>query len=343
MRKSDKNLFKKLYNNEVLFTPDFDAIRIWGQNLRNVYSHYDSYLETIKENNSFGCMEKHPYLDLYKDDFNLKRGILILGTFPPSSYFNNLPLNNLPNPNIQPNKPVNYYYGNVNDLWFYLFGLKSDEIKVETIRNLLSQNEISISDVIAYSQREIMNQSDDNNLKNIVVNWKIGNVFNSESHVHTILFTSGGLGTFLNNNTTALNGFRWILEDCAGGLSECEICGEISGNGHYFSVSKKGIERAKADQNGGIIWWIKKGDKKVRIINIPSPSPAAAIQMKSSPFFLKWINYMSSENGIQAPSVNDNLNNYLDQYPAIFYKPFTRQYRSMIYSKILNNTIDEIV
>ena len=66
-------------------------------------------------------------------------------------------------------------------------------------------------------------------------------------------------------------------------------------------------------------------------------------EKKKSTFFLKWINYLAIKNGINPPRLNQNFNEFLLQYPNVFQKPFTRQYRSMIYAKVLNNTIGEII
>ena len=123
MRKTDLNLYNFLIVNGVLNTPALNdnAIRLWGANWQNVYDHYSSYLLNIQAPNSAGPIEKHPYIDLYSADCNFQRETILLGTFPPSSYINNLPVQNLPNPNVQNNNPTHYFYGNMNDLWFYLF------------------------------------------------------------------------------------------------------------------------------------------------------------------------------------------------------------------------------
>lgn len=345
MRKLDLNIYNQLTQNEVHFTPEINVQNItdWGQNLENIYNHYDSYLLNFDEVNSIGCLEKHPYLNIYEDDYDLSRGTLILGTFPPSSYFNNLPLVNLPNPNIQPNQPVNYFYGNLNELWYFLFGLNPIDLTVENIRTLLAQNNISISDVIKYAQRKVMKNSDDKNLKNIVINCSLSKVFNKDSNVHTILFTSGSLSSFLGSSTSALTGFRWILEDCCGGLESFQINGNLDGNGDYYQINQIGIQHAIDQQNGGILWWLRNKNKKLRIINLPSPSRAASRQMQNSTFFLKWINFMAITNGINPPHLNQNLDEYLLQYPNVFQNSITRQYRRMIYEMVLNNTIEEII
>ena len=341
MRKQDNNIFNFLSLNQVLNTPNLTdlAIRNWGNDFNNVCEHSDSYLLNVQVPNSAGPIEKHPYLELYQADCNFQRETLLLGTFPPSSYFNNLPLINLPNPNVQNNNPTNYFYGNMNDLWFYLFGLDEALITIPTIQALLNANSLSISDVFAYVQRRKMISAFDSEYRNIVLNCSIGNVFNSESTIETILFTSGSLSTFMSNTISTLTGFRWILEDCINGLENYKISGDKLGNGPYYNINASGIRNAINQQNGGIIWWLKTESKKIRIINLPSPAPMAAQRMIGSRYFKKWVNYKAIANGIVPLSIGANVNNYLIQNQPLFTYPFTKQYRREVYQMVLNNTI----
>jgi hypothetical protein len=341
MRKQKNNFYNYLNFNGVINTPNLTdlGIRNWGNNLNNVYEHYDSYLLNCHVPNSPGPIEKHPYLELYQGDFDLNRETLLLGTFPPSSYFNNLPLINLPNPNVQNNNPTNYFYGNMNDLWFYLFGLNGALITIPTIQALLNTNSLSISDVFAYVQRKKMISAFDSEYRNIVLNCSIGNVFNSESTIQTLLFTSGSLKTFISNSISTLTGFRWILEDCFNGLENFKISGDKLGEGPYYNINTFGIRNAIIQQNGGIIWWLKTEKKKIRIINLPSPAPMAANRMKSSLFFKKWINYKATNSNIAPMSVGANVNNYINQNQVLFTNPVTKQYRKEVYQMVLNNSI----
>ena len=341
MRKQDRNIYNYLVVNGILNTPPLNDqfIRTWGLNLINVYQHYDSYLLNIQAPNSPGPTEKHPYIELYQADFDLQREMLLLGTFPPSSYFNNLPLVNLPNPNLQNNNPTNYFYGNMNDLWYYLFGLNGAGLTIPNFQASLNANRISISDVFSYVQRKKMISAFDNEYRNIVLNCKLKEVFNSESKVNTILFTSGNLNSFLSNTTSTLTGFRWILEDCCNGLTKFQISGDISGNGQYFPINTLGIQNALIQQNNGIVWWLKSGAKKIRIINLPSPAPMAAQQMINSSFFKKWLNYKAAINNIVTLGVGAEVKQYLNAFPVIFNEPYTKQYRREIYQMVLNNNI----
>lgn len=341
MRKQDRNIYNFLVVNEILDTPPLNDqfIRNLGLNLINVYQHYDSYLLNIQAPNSPGPIEKHPYIDLYQADCDFQRETLLLGTFPPSSYFNNLPLVNLPNPNVQNNNPTHYFYGNMNDLWYYLFGLNGGGLTIPTFQASLDANGISISDVFSYVQRKNMINAFDSEYRNIVPNCKLKEVFNPESNINTILFTSGSLNSFLSNTTSTLTGFRWILEDCCNGLNKFQISGDISGNGEYFPINSLGIQNAIIQQNNGIIWWLKSESKKIRIINLPSPAPMAAQQMINSAFFKKWINYKAAINNIAPLGVGANVNLYLNAFPHIFNVPYTKQYRREIYQMVLLNTI----
>ena len=341
MRKKDNNIYNFLNLNGVLNTPQFNdlAIRNLGLNLNNLYAHYESYLQNIQAPNSYGPIEKHPYIELYQTDCDFQREILLLGTFPPSSYLNNLSLNNLPNPNVQKNNPTHYFYGNMNDLWYYLFGLNSGALTIPTIQASLNDYSLSISDVFAFVQRKKMISAFDIEYRNIVLNFNLKEIFNPLSKINTILFTSGNLSSFLSNTTSTLTGFRWIIEDCCDGLNNFTISGDISGNGDYYPINALGVQNAVIQQNDGIVWWLKSGSKKIRIINLPSPAPMAAQKMISSSYFKKWINYKAKANGIQPLGVGANLNQYLNLFNGIFDAPYTKQYRREIYQMVLSDKI----
>jgi len=341
MRKIDKQIHEFLILNEVINTPPLNDLSInnWGLNFNNIYEHYESYLQNIQIENATGPIEKHPYLDLYQNDCNFQREMLLLGTFPPSSYLNNLPLNNLLNPNIQPNNPTHYYYGNMNDLWDYLFAINGQNLTIPTIQAHLISNKLSISDVFEYVQRKNMISAFDSEYRNIVLNCNIVKIFDADSEIHSVLLTSGNLTSFLNDTTSTLTGFMWILEDCGGGLKSFKISGDKSGNGPFYPINTAGVQSAINQQNGGIIWWIKTETKKIRVINLPSPAPSAARQMKNTVFFKKWVNYKAVSNEIPLLVPQANVNNYLNLHNEIFYAPFTKQYRREVYQMVLNNTI----
>jgi hypothetical protein len=344
MKKQHLTNYNFLINNQVLSTPllDDQAIRNWGNNLNNIIAHYDSYLLNLQIPNSPGPIEKHPYIDLYATDCDFQRETLLLGTFPPSSYLNNMQLANIPNPNVQNNNPTNYFYGNMNDLWDYLFGLNGNNVTIGNIHTLLNENSISISDVFAYVQRKNMINPEDKEYVNIVINCNLRAIFYPESNIKTLLFTSGSLRKLLSNTTSTLTGFRWILEECCEGLNNFTISGDLNGNGIFYPVNKVGIQNALIQQNGGIVWWLKFGTKKIRIINLPSPAPTASLRITSSPFYIKWINHKATANQIQPIVLGANVNQYLNQFPHVFIQPYTKQYRREIYQMVLNNTIDLI-
>lgn len=341
MHKQDFNHHNFLLANGVLNTPPFNelTIREWGENWNNISEHLSSYLLNIIQPNSHGPIEKHPYIDLYAADCDFQRELLLLGTFPPSSYINNLPVNNLPNLNIQNNNPTHYFYGNMNDLWFYLFGLNGAAITIPNIQAQLIATSMSISDVFSFVQRKKMNSALDSEYRNIISNCNIAKVFGSESKIHTILLTSGSLNSFINKTTSTLTGLMWVLQDCLGGLHNFTITGDKFGNGPYHTLSKQGIQNAINQQENGIIWWLKSKKKKIRIINLPSPARTASIQMKTSPYFIKWLNYKANNNALPPIAANANLNDYLENYPGIFNHPYTIQYRQEVYQMVINNTV----
>ena len=288
MKKQNINLCDSLQANGVLNTPILNdqGVRAWGENWMNVLEHYSSYFLNFLHPMSHGPIEKHPYIELYAADCDFQREILLLGTFPPSSYINNLLVNNLPNPNIQNNNPTHYFYGNMNDIWFYLFGLIGEAITIPNIQAQLNANKMSISDVFSFVQRETMNSASDSEYRNIISNCNIINIFKYESNIHTILLTSGSLSSFLTNTTSTLTGLMWVLQDCLGGLNNFTLTGDKLGNGPYYPLDNQGIQNSVNQQDNGIIWWLKSKKKKIRIINLPSHSPTAAIRMKNSPYFI---------------------------------------------------------
>jgi hypothetical protein len=228
----------------------------------------------------------------------------------------------------------------MNSLWGYLFPGNQANITIPYLQEQLSTNSISISDVFSFVQRRKMISAADSDLKNIVVNCNLSRVFDSDSAIRTILFTSGKLDAFLSNTVSALTGFRWILEECCGGLEGFTISGEIFGNGPYYPINNAGLQLAVQQQNGGIVWWLKSGQKKIRIINLPSPAGAAAIPMLGSSFFRKWINYKANLLGLPPLQVGDNVGQYLALNPQLIINASpTVQYRQEVYQMVLNNTI----
>lgn len=343
MKKQDLNIYNFLIANGINTPPLYDlAIREWGENWNNVIGHYSSYFLNITQPNSSGPIEKHPYIDLYANDCDFQREILLLGTYPPSSYINNLQVNNLPNTNIQNNNPTHYFYGNMKDLWFYLFGLNEVSLTIPNIQAQLYTNNISISDVFSFVQRKNLISPFDSEYRNIISNCIIAQVFDNKSNIHTILLTSGSLNSFLTNSTSTLTGLMWVLEDCFGGLNNFTITGDKLGIGPYYPLNYQGIQSTINQQDNGIIWWLKFEKKKVRIINLPSPSQTASRTMKKSPYFIKWLNYKANQNAIPQIEADANINNYLINHPGVFYAPHTKQYRQEVYQMVLNNTIHMI-
>jgi hypothetical protein len=344
MKKSNPVLYGNLAANGIPALKDA-AFRAWGAIPTNVIAHYNSYLLNVRASGSFGPIEKHPYIDTYKSDFDLKRKFLLLGTFPPSTYFNNIPAlaPNLSNPNVGINTPLDYYYGNTKELWDYLLGLLDGAITVINIQLNLNTNQIAISDVFSFIQRKKMKDSSDTNLYNITVNCDLVKVFDTKSEIETILFTSGSLANFLSNTTSTLTGFRWILEECfINGLENFEVSGTKDGAGPYYKINQEGINAAVNQQAGGIIWWLKKGKRKIRVINLPSPSGGANMRMFGTSFFLKWVNYMAIQNALTLPTPIQQQaikSTYLTLYPQVFNTPYTKSYRRSVYEMVLNGTI----
>jgi hypothetical protein len=136
-----------------------------------------------------------------------------------------------------------------------------------------------------------------------------------------------------------LTGFRWVLEDCCGGLDAFTISGDISGNGPYYPINNAGLQMAVQQQEGGIVWWLKSENKTIRIINLPSPSRDASRQMMKSLFFCKWLNYKANFLGVRQILPQENVQQYLALFPNLIHVSPTIQYRQEVYQMVLNNTI----
>ena len=69
MRKIIHIIYNFLNANIVINVPllNDNSVRMWGQNQNNIIEHYNSYLANVVVPNSPGPIEKHPYIDLYKD------------------------------------------------------------------------------------------------------------------------------------------------------------------------------------------------------------------------------------------------------------------------------------
>jgi len=344
MKKINGNIYNFLLDNGILNVPPINdnAIIQWGQDQNNIIKHYNSYLTNIILPNSSGPIEKHPYIDLYNNCFNLNNRFLLLGTFPPSTYFNNLGLIGLPNPNIQNKNPLHFFYGNQNNLWKFLFNLNPNQITINSIKENLTKYKISITDVFSFIQRKKMKSSDDSDLKNIILNCSILNIFSNNSSIKTILLTSGKLSTFFKSQTSTLTGLKWILENCESDIEDYKFSGDISGNGVYYSINEINLMNVLNQQDGGLVWWIRKGDKKIKIINLPSPSNRGAAKFLGSNYFKKWVLYKAQTNNIPLPDQLQLRNlklNYLTSYPNVFVGPPTIQFRNEIYTMALNDTI----
>ena len=94
MKKTNENIYNFLLDNGVLDLPllNDNAIIQWGHTNENVINHYNSYLQNILISNNCGPIERHPYIDFFENCYNSSYQFLLLGTFPPSTYFNNLDL-----------------------------------------------------------------------------------------------------------------------------------------------------------------------------------------------------------------------------------------------------------
>jgi hypothetical protein len=335
--------------NAVANTPVFtdNSILGWSNNgniNNNVIAHLRRYLNSGFNRGNPGPYEIHPYIIREIASFDLNRKYLVLGTFPPNSYMHNLPaiaplaaLNNY----ISTPPNVDFFYGNLASFW-NLIGTTGPLNKINIIR-YLAQNDISISDVILGAQRKENNSADDSRLFNILPNLDIKNIFDNSSKVETILFTSGSLrnvrfyanGLFKIKEVTTLNYFLKIL--LLSGF-QIEISGQTDGNGVFHPFNNLGVQSSILQQAGHIIWWIKFGNKKMRIINLPSPSDRANLTIANSVFFKRWVNWKCTQNVIPTPPINANLlAGFLPGFPTIFTPPFTKQYKSEIYNLALNN------
>lgn len=332
------------------------AILLWsngGQINANVIKHLTSYL-TMVPGVDWGPYEIHPYIHRYPTEFNIKRKILLLGTFPPNSYMNNIAAlqpfaGNHPHINNIP--LVDFYYGNTASLWQF-FGL-GPLVTVPAILNFLNNQSISISDVALGIQRNLFISPADSALYNILPNFNLCDFLNNSFSLETVLLTSGSLRNLninpaghvgMNSPSTTKIFIEIIKHVCR---NDIEISGQPDGNGPFHPLTNQGINAAQLqqysrilpgnnqlDQFRHIVWYIKINSKTTRIINLPTPS--GALGMIGSDFFYKWLRYKANINGLPLPP-NNGRRDFMLQYPNIFIGPPTNQYRSEIYQMSIFN------
>jgi hypothetical protein len=153
--------------------------------------------------------EKHPYLE--NIDCKNTSGLMI-GTFPPVSYlcdqlgFPNLTFNG----NISP-PDIPYFHGNYSSLWNYC-PINFDNIKQfprdeqpQQIKNVLRDNGIAYTDIIAFCQRELRENNgiasytaEDQLLNNIVLNVSVFPLIFNCPNIDRLYFTNASF--FGSNN-----------------------------------------------------------------------------------------------------------------------------------------------
>lgn len=311
-----------------------------GQYNVDVVDHLSSYLQSPPA--VHGPYEIHPYLQREAAQFHIGRGFLLLGTFPPNSYLRNIPaLAAAANAHPQVGVGViDYYYGNTGSLWNF-FGVPG-QITAAAIRTFLVQNNIAISDVCLGLQRNVFSSYADTQLFNILPNTLLCGILEPASNIHTVLFTSGSLANIPTDalgaiainagGVSTLNVFLHILKNNC--HCEMQVSGQSDGNGIYYQLNTNGRNAAVLHQNGHIIWYLRIGQRTLRIINLPTP--ATALGMIGSPFFYRWVVYKAQQNGLPVPP-QAHLTNYMAQHPGVFIGPPTNQYRTEIYDMAIHN------
>lgn len=158
-------------------------------------------------------LEKHPYLDANPIDY--ARRFLIIGTFPPFSYFaNNVIgngitrlLNTYNNPlgGLPAIMPIPFFYGNVGSFWNYLPGWGAMPVTPANCIAWLTANNTSITDIIKYCQRRDLRDTSDSGLYNIIPNYELmASITQPNSRIETLVFTSGKPNNnYLNNNNNS--------------------------------------------------------------------------------------------------------------------------------------------
>lgn len=103
-------------------------------------------------------------------------------------------------PHNTANFKINFFYGNKNSLWTILGDAKNIKLDdIHKITDFLSQNKISVSDMILQCDRKNSNVTADKDLEKLVLNTDLKNkILNSE--IDTIYFTSA----FNKNNAAEL-------------------------------------------------------------------------------------------------------------------------------------------
>ncbi len=349
MQREEEHIHNQLVDNSVISTPYLldKAIRQWGMVQQNIVNHYNSYLQNFVDANAVGPIEKHPYIDKYEQDFDLSRKFLLLGTFPGTSYFNNLEGIDIPAVNNGINNlvqhEIDFYNGHRRVTWRYLLNVQNNDFQTNTIRERLQEFDVAVSDVFYYIQRDNIAQATPASYHNIILNNSIFKVFEDNITTDVILTTSGSISSLINNDIDTVKGIRWVIEESGVQLNDVSISGDdYTGNGVYHPITIEGIENCITQQNDRIIWWIKLGNKKVKIINLPKTVASGTI---GSDFFLRWVNFRAGYYRIPAPleAELDNLIGYMQGYPDAFGQgQYVVSFWKDVYQKALNGGLHEI-
>ena len=313
-----------------------------GQINQNVIDHLSSYFR--KETAESGPYEIHPFIYREAAQFDLSRRYLLLGTFPPATYIRNIPqLSGVAaaDPDVRPAPSVDFYFGETTSLW-HMFGLPSVQLTRAMIDDFLKDRSIAVTDVILGAQRMMFHDIRDMSLFNILPNHQLCKLFSDNSAIETILFTSGNLAGVplttsghisLNMPNTVRVFLKTLIEICT--HEQLYVSGKPDGSGTFYRFGPKGLAHAVSDQDNHLIWYLRFGDKVLRMVSLPSPATPATLP--ETPFFRRWLQYKAKKAGIQSPAKKDDLLEYMTAYPDVFVHPYMTQYRSEIYQMAIDH------
>lgn len=326
--------------------------------------YFDNYIEQF---NAFQVnvpvanpLESHPYIPIYQIESDKK--LLIIGTFPPFSYFTqHVNLNGIQRiSNIYNRQPLNnispqalFFYGNRGSFWNYAPEFIGP-ITEDNCQIWLNNNNATISDIIFHCQRRHLNNPDDTNLFNIIPYYElIHTILSKNSNFEALVFTSGklnlnfhingrqaGLINVNGNNISAFSVFCRALQDLEIPFGFRPLR-EVAGDAATPVVPPNDL----GSLEGKALFSIELGQgrdrKLLKVVCLPSPSGGASRQMRSHPFFNNW--FMETYNQRIIHAYNSNM-----KFQGIFnhfnlQEPITTNFRREIYRLCFESNYNQLL
>ncbi len=263
--------------------------------------------------------EIHPYKLSYP--LNSDYSIYFIGTFPPPSYFRDLPvLNALPNLMINGKTIVRpkipFYHGNDCTLWQLLNPIFPQDITVanrntvkDSVIQYLHQKQLNYFDVIEECQRKSYN-SNDSSLFNVIPNSKgISSIMENDNDDCWLIFNtsstfnSAGLKFDQNGNYKPSKQSFGIFLDVLIQLN-FNLAFSLDGISWHSTSNNLGRIWIQSNLKYKVLFYLKVNEKIFTIVTGPSPSGAANIRLGGNSCYQRYLN------GILPADYQPNINSF---------------------------------